>query len=114
MSFACLLLGLSLLAPATADAAAEETPEPPPPPEPEPPPPPTGTMVHVAGTAKVILIRGGERIEVPGTVPPGEYEVEAAYTGGEPFAAGTLSARAGVDMKILCSEALKGCKIREY
>jgi len=71
-------------------------------------------MVYVAGTAKVTLIKGGERIEVPGTVPPGEYEVEAVYSGGEPFSAGTLSARTGVDMKVLCSEALKGCKIREY
>jgi hypothetical protein len=71
-------------------------------------------MVYVAGTAKITLIRGGERFDVPGTVPPGEYEVEASYQGGEPFEAGTMSARVGVDMKILCSEALKGCKIREY
>ena len=71
-------------------------------------------MVHVSGTYKITLIAGGERVEVPGNVPPGDYKVEATPPDAAPFIAGKMTAVAGTPMKVLCSEALRGCRIREY
>lgn len=70
------------------------------------------TEVFVSGAANVVLIRGSDRFDVPGTVPPGTYKVQATV-GDQVMDVGTLEARAGVPMKILCSEALHGCRIRE-
>ena len=85
--------------------------------DPDAPPPPapraTTATIYVSGTYKIQLVRGGETWDAPCEVPPGDYKVMASPVGADPFTAGKLTAVAGVSMQVLCSEALRGCRIRE-
>jgi hypothetical protein len=61
----------------------------------------------------VVLVKDGQRLDAPGDFDPGSYKVEVEFTDGTPPYSGSMDVRAGVDMQITCSAAIRGCRIRE-
>ena len=45
----------------------------------------------VTGEGEVFLLAGGARHRVPGSVPPGRYQVEATFPGQAPVEVGSVT-----------------------
>lgn len=69
-----------------------------------------GGQVAVEGSADVVLIQGGSRHPVPGTVPPGRYEIEATFSDGSPVNVGKITVDEGGDHVVRCNENMGICR----
>lgn len=124
-------------APAAADAPADEVADPPPSsgsggssasggsggssssepaPQPKPKPAPStggggGNNVTVTGDATVVLVSGGARYNMPGRVPAGTYDIEAAFSGEAGVVVGTIKVSGG-SYAIHCSGRMGTCRVR--
>lgn len=96
-----------VLVPAAAPAPVET-----PPAAPEPPRPPAGARLDFSGADGVSLVRDGDRVSLPGIVPPGEWTVEAAFAGRAPQTAGRVVVRAGDERSLACSARMLRCELR--
>lgn len=66
--------------------------------------------VVVEGEGKVVLVAGGKRYAVPGTVPPGPYDIEVAFPGEKAVVVGTARVREGQTLTIRCKAAMGICR----
>jgi len=85
-------------------------------PQPKPrPAPSTGgggsNNVTVSGGATVVLVNGGARYNMPGRVPAGTYDIEAAFSGEAGVVVGTIKVGGG-SYTIHCSERMGTCRVR--
>jgi hypothetical protein len=109
----------------------EAEPEPEPEPEPQQPkaqpkPPPArssgssggsassggGQNVTVSGSATVVLLSGGSRHSVPGRIPAGRYEIEAAFPGESAVVVGNINVDSGGSYRIVCNERFGNCRVQ--
>ncbi len=90
---------------------AAGTPEPEPEEDPVPAPPATG-LVRVEGDAvSVELIDGAGRRHLPGSLPPGRYDLEADFADGTTIRQpGQITVRAGVSTTLRCSQLAQTCR----
>lgn len=68
-----------------------------------------GSKVSVDGDAKVVLVGGGKRFNVPGTVPAGKYEIEAAFPGEDAVIVGKVTVGDG-PVSISCNPRMGICR----
>ena len=70
--------------------------------------------VSVSGDAASIVARAadGQRIQLPGAVPPGTYDLVVTFAGREPFAATTLLVLDASPRSVVCRSSLGICKVR--
>jgi tRNA A-37 threonylcarbamoyl transferase component Bud32 len=70
-------------------------------------------QVKVTGdAARVKLLRGSERFDVPGRVPAGEYRIEASFPGTSMADVGAVTVRAGATVTVDCDGAFALCQAR--
>jgi hypothetical protein len=112
----------SLEALEAAELAAQEAsdggsaaPAPAPAPAPKPSPAPAsggggGHSVAITGNAKVVLVSGGARYNMPGRVPTGSYDIEATFPGEPAVVVGTIKVNGA--SSINCSDRMGTCRVR--
>jgi hypothetical protein len=73
--------------------------------------PPTKNNVDLNGdAARVVLVHDKKRVPLPGSVPPGEYELWAMYAAGEaPEQSGTVTVTADQPLVVTCAAAARTC-----
>jgi hypothetical protein len=90
-------------------------PAPAPAPAPKPSPAPAsggggGHSVAITGNAKVVLVSGGARYNMPGRVPTGSYDIEATFPGEPAVVVGTIKVNGA--SSINCSDRMGTCRVR--
>lgn len=83
-----------------------------PPPTPPPPPPaaPAGVAVRVTGDAQSVQLKGqGRTHSLPGTVPPGRYEIRVAFPGEPSETAGAVTVVEGTPLTLKCERMWREC-----
>jgi hypothetical protein len=68
--------------------------------------------VSVEGGGAVVLVGSGGRYPVPGSVPPGRYEIEVTFTGQPAVNAGRITVREGSPAAVRCNERMGICSGR--
>ena len=69
---------------------------------------------YVSGNAKIYLTRESVKVPLPGEVPFGAWTIEGNFPDQPTFTSVTLNAVKGTDLQVLCSEAIRGCRVRPY
>jgi len=74
-----------------------------------PAPVPAGAEVTVAGGVPVRLVRGGQRVTLPGRVPPGQWTIEGQFNGVSWAAAGQTTIGDGGTYLVECRASMWNC-----
>ncbi len=69
-----------------------------------------GGNISVSGPASVVLLSGGARYPVPGSVPDGKYEIEASFPGESAVTVGNITVSGS--HTVHCSARMGTCRVR--
>lgn len=78
-------------------------------PRPKAPKGPVGAQVAFEGARMVLLVRGDTKHVLPAKVPPGTYQIRAAFDASA-VAAGSVTVHAGEDLTLACVAGFAQCK----
>lgn len=102
--------------PSPVKPTAEPEPSEPDPVQPEPVPSPEAAVlapIRLTGDAVTVRALGvGQSTSLPASLPPGRYDVEVVFAGGEPFVAASLLVMDAQPQTVACREALGICTVK--
>ena len=59
----------------------------------------------------MVLVSGGARYNMPGSVPIGRYDIEATFPGGSAVVVGSINVQGG-SYRIACHPRFENCRVQ--
>jgi hypothetical protein len=60
----------------------------------------------------VVLVGSGARYPLPGSAPPGRYDIEATFPGEPPLVAGKITVGLGGNAVVVCNTNMGICRAK--